>query len=134
MPKDTPRGRRLHRNTPDDKAQGGASVRTLRAELGTEQRTVQRVAAQLGYGTESVRFWMRQADSRCGPGAGSEHGGGGPNQGVGADIDRSLFIEVTDDPKIFAAAMRRVLINRTCATAPGFAQNLDTRRVGRQIS
>jgi transposase len=30
-------------------------VRTLRAELGTEQRTVQRVARQLEFGIESVR-------------------------------------------------------------------------------
>jgi len=30
-------------------------VRTLRAELGTEHRTVQRVARQLGYRVESVR-------------------------------------------------------------------------------
>lgn len=37
-------------------------VRTLRAELGTEHGTVQRVAQQLGYGTESVRSWVRQAD------------------------------------------------------------------------
>ena len=37
-------------------------VRTLRAELGTEHGTVQRVASQLGYGTESVRSWVRQAD------------------------------------------------------------------------
>ena len=37
-------------------------VRTLRAELGTEHGTVQRVASQLGYGVESVRQWVRQAD------------------------------------------------------------------------
>lgn len=37
-------------------------VRTLRAELGTDRGTVQRVAAQLGYGVESVRSWVRQAD------------------------------------------------------------------------
>lgn len=37
-------------------------VRTLRAELGTSQGTVQRVADQLGYGGESVRAWVRQAD------------------------------------------------------------------------
>ena len=37
-------------------------VRQLRAELGTEHGTVQRVAAQLGYGVESVRAWVRQAD------------------------------------------------------------------------
>jgi len=37
-------------------------VRTLRAESGTEKGTVQRVARQLGYGVESVRTWVRQAD------------------------------------------------------------------------
>lgn len=37
-------------------------VRTLRAELGTTQGTVQRVANQLGYGVESVRSWVKQAD------------------------------------------------------------------------
>jgi transposase len=37
-------------------------VRTLRAELSTEHGTVKRVADQLGYGVESVRLWVRQAD------------------------------------------------------------------------
>ena len=37
-------------------------VGTLRAEIGTEHGTVQRVAAQLGYGIESVRTWVKQAD------------------------------------------------------------------------
>ena len=37
-------------------------VRSLRAELGTEHGTVFRVATQLGYGVESVRLWVRQAD------------------------------------------------------------------------
>ena len=37
-------------------------VRALRAERGPEHGTVQRVATQLGYGTESVRLWVRQAD------------------------------------------------------------------------
>lgn len=37
-------------------------VRALRAELGTEHGTVQRVARQLGYGIESARAWVRQAD------------------------------------------------------------------------
>jgi len=37
-------------------------VRTLRAELGAEHGTVQRVALQLGYGVESVRMWVKQAD------------------------------------------------------------------------
>jgi transposase-like protein len=45
-------------------------VRTLRAELGTPQGTVKRVAQQLGYGVESVRSWVKQAeiDSGATPG------------------------------------------------------------------
>jgi transposase len=41
-------------------------VRQLRRELGTSQGTVARVAAQLGYGTESVRKWVQQADVDAG--------------------------------------------------------------------
>jgi transposase len=37
-------------------------VRALRTELGTDHGTVQRVARQLGYGIESVRSGVRQAD------------------------------------------------------------------------
>jgi transposase-like protein len=37
-------------------------IRALREELGTDHGTVQRVARQLGYGIESVRSWVRQAD------------------------------------------------------------------------
>jgi len=37
-------------------------VRTLRTELGSDHGTIQRVATQLGYGTESVRLWVKQAD------------------------------------------------------------------------
>jgi transposase len=37
-------------------------VRTLRVELGHDHGTVKRVADQLGYGVESVRLWVRQAD------------------------------------------------------------------------
>lgn len=37
-------------------------VRTLRGELGTTRGTVQRVADQLGYGVESVRQWVKQAE------------------------------------------------------------------------
>jgi transposase len=37
-------------------------VGTLRTELGIEHGTVHRVARQLGYGIESVRAWVRQAD------------------------------------------------------------------------
>lgn len=37
-------------------------VSALRAERGTTQKTVQPVAEQLGYGVESVRTWVKQAD------------------------------------------------------------------------
>ena len=50
------------RYTPEDKAQAVRLVRTLRDELGTSHGTVQRVANQLGYGVESVRSWVHQAD------------------------------------------------------------------------
>lgn len=50
------------RYTPDEKSQAVRLVRTLRSELGTDHGTVQRVADQLGYGLESVRLWVRQAD------------------------------------------------------------------------
>ena len=49
------------RYTPDEKEQAVRMVRTLRAELGTSQGTVKRVAQQLGYGVESVRGWVKQA-------------------------------------------------------------------------
>ena len=50
------------RYTPREKEQAVRMVRTLRAELGTSQGTVRRVAEQLGYGVESVRTWVRQAE------------------------------------------------------------------------
>lgn len=50
------------RYSPEKKAAAVRMVRTLRAELGTDHGTVHRVAQQLGYGTESVRSWVRQAD------------------------------------------------------------------------
>ena len=46
----------------EEKAAAVRMVRTLRAELGTSQGTVHRVADQLGYGVESVRAWVRQSD------------------------------------------------------------------------
>ena len=63
MPKESTPGKpRTRRYTSDEKAQAVRLVRTLRAELGTDHGTVQRVAVQLGYGVESVRAWVRQAD------------------------------------------------------------------------
>lgn len=50
------------RYTPAEKEQAVRLVRALRAELGTEHGTVQRIARQLGYGVESVRSWVAQAD------------------------------------------------------------------------
>jgi len=50
------------RYSSEEKAAAVRMVRTLRAELGTEHGTVQRVALQLGYGVESVRSWVKQAD------------------------------------------------------------------------
>lgn len=58
----TPGKPTTRRYSPEEKAAAVRMVRTLRAELGTEHGTVQRVASQLGYGTESVRSWVRQAD------------------------------------------------------------------------
>ena len=50
------------RYTPEEKEQAVRMVRALRAELGTSQGTVKRVATQLGYGVESVRSWVRQSE------------------------------------------------------------------------
>jgi len=63
MPQEQPRRKpTARRYTPEEKAQAVRLVRQLRAELGTDHGTVKRVAAQLGYGIESVRNWVRQAD------------------------------------------------------------------------
>ena len=63
MSKDQPRRKpTARRYTPEEKAQAVRLVRQLRAELGTDHGTVQRIAGQLGYGTESVRNWVHQAD------------------------------------------------------------------------
>jgi transposase len=58
----TPGKPTTRRYTPQEKAQAVRLVGQLRAELGTSQGTVKRVADQLGYGVESVRTWVRQAD------------------------------------------------------------------------
>ena len=62
MPKEQSSGKpTARRYSPEEKAAAVRMVRA-RAELGTEQGTVSRVARQLGYGVESVRSWVRQAD------------------------------------------------------------------------
>jgi transposase len=63
MPHEQSPGRpTTRRYTPEEKEQAVRLVRQLRRELGTSQGTVERVARQLGYGVESVRGWVKQAD------------------------------------------------------------------------
>src|ERR1700759_1971287 len=63
MPKEQSPGKPTSRRySPEEKAAAVRMVRALRTELGSEQGTVSRVARQLGYGVESVRSWVRQAD------------------------------------------------------------------------
>ena len=63
MPKDQSAGKpTTRRYSSQEKAAAVRMVRALGVELGTPQGTVQRVANQLGYGVESVRTWVRQAD------------------------------------------------------------------------
>ena len=63
MPSVGPSGKASTRRYSDqEKSQAVRLVRQLRAELGTDQGAVSRVALQLGIGTESVRAWVRQAD------------------------------------------------------------------------
>ena len=75
MPRDiTPGKPSTRRYSQEEKDAAVRMVRALRAELGTSQGRVQRVASQLGYGSESVRLWVRQADIDDGhaPGVTSE--------------------------------------------------------------
>jgi len=63
MPKEQSPGKpTTRRYSQEEKAAAVRMVRTLRAELGSAHGTVYRVARQLGYGVESVRSWVRQAD------------------------------------------------------------------------
>ena len=49
------------RYTVEQKDQAVRLVRKIRVETGQAHGAVQRVAAQLGYGVESVRSWVKQA-------------------------------------------------------------------------
>jgi transposase len=72
MPAERTPGRpTTRRYTPEEKAQAVRLVRQMRAERGMDQGCVQRVADQLGYGTESVRSWVKQADIDEGLSAGT---------------------------------------------------------------
>ena len=63
MPKEHMAGKpTTRRYSREEKQAAVRMVRALRAETGSTAGTVRRVAEQLGYGVESVRSWVRQAD------------------------------------------------------------------------
>jgi transposase len=63
MPTERSAGRPTTRRYSSEEKQAAVRmVRSLRAETGSTAGTVRRVAEQLGYGVESVRSWVRQAD------------------------------------------------------------------------
>jgi transposase len=67
MSKETTTGKpTTRRYTRDEKDQAVRLVFELRKELGTTQGTVVRIAEQLGYGTESVRRWVMDAEIDAG--------------------------------------------------------------------
>ena len=59
----TPGRPTTRRYTPEEKARAVRLVRQLRKELGTSHGTIQRVADQISCGVESLRTWVKQADS-----------------------------------------------------------------------
>jgi len=66
----TPGKPTTRRYSQEEKDQAVRLVFQLRKELGTSQGTVIRVADQLGYGAESVRRWVAQAEIDSGDAAG----------------------------------------------------------------
>jgi transposase len=62
----TPGRPTTRRYTKQEKEQAVRLVFELRTELGTSQGTVVRIADQLGYGTESVRRWVLDAEIEAG--------------------------------------------------------------------
>jgi transposase len=63
MPTEHGAGRSTSRRySAEEKRAAVRMVRSLRAETGSTTGTVRRVADQLGYGVESVRSWVKQAD------------------------------------------------------------------------
>ena len=66
----TPGKPTTRRYSQEEKDQAVRLVFQLRKELGTSQGTVIRVADQLGYGAESVRRWVSQAEIDSGQAVG----------------------------------------------------------------
>ena len=67
MPREKSPGKpTTRRYTESEKADAVRLVRQLRKELGSEHGTVLRIAKQIGYGVESVRKWVEDADARDG--------------------------------------------------------------------
>ena len=62
MDADVRRAATSRRYSAEQKEHAVRMVLALRAELGTSAGTVTRVARQLGYGVESVRKWVAQAE------------------------------------------------------------------------
>lgn len=63
MPREHSAGKpTTRRYAPEEKRAAVRMVRSLQAETGMTHGAVRRVAEQLGYGVESVRSWVRQAD------------------------------------------------------------------------
>src|SRR5881628_2824828 len=63
MPSERSAGKSTARRySPEEKQAAVRMVRSLQAETGMTHGAVRRVAEQLGYGVESVRSWVRQAD------------------------------------------------------------------------
>ncbi len=70
----TPGKLTTRRYSKEEKDQAVGLVFQLRRELGTSKGTVIRVADQLGYGAESVRRWVAQAEIDGGDAAGMSTG------------------------------------------------------------
>jgi transposase len=63
MPREHSAGKpTTRRYSPEEKAAAVRMVRSLQAETGMTHGAVRRVAEQLGYGVESVRSWVKQAE------------------------------------------------------------------------
>ena len=63
MPTDRTAGKpTTRRYSTEEKQAAVRMVRSLQAETGMTHGAVRRVAQQLGYGVESVRSWVKQAD------------------------------------------------------------------------